>query len=96
MRREVLHDVRKKGELMGPHGMDGVVDQVKRRRAFQAANPGVLILSPRQNGTPFWTAQWADPDAPDGDAGDGAVIKVEHWELGVLLDHLERRLGRPS
>ena len=81
---------------MGPHGFDGVVDQVKRKEVLQAANPGILILSPGQNGSRFWSAQWADPDAPDGDGGDGAVIKVEHWELKVLLDVLERRFGKPS
>ena len=54
-------------------------DQVPRRRAFEAAHPGITITPPRSR-TSRWTARQ-----------DGQVIARE-YELRDLLDKLEQLL----
>lgn len=60
-------------------------DQVKRMQGIMAANAGLLITTPRQNGTPHFMADWA--------VGDDGAARVHHFELRTLLDTLTGEYG---
>lgn len=62
-----------------------VTDQVVRARGIMAANPGLLITTPRQNGTPHFIADWTTDDEVTG--------RAHHWELRALLDALTAKYG---
>jgi len=62
-----------------------VIDQVVRARGIMAANPGLLITTPRQNGTDHFVADWTTDDEVTG--------RAHHWELRVLLDKLTGEYG---
>lgn len=83
------------GNLHLAGGVDNAPDQVKRRNAFVARHPEIVITSPRQNGTGEHQASWAQPgDLPPG---DNAVIEgAHHAELRFLLDYLEARFDNST
>lgn len=61
------------------------VDQVARMGRIMAANPGLMITSPKQNGTGHYVADWTTEDEVTG--------RVHHWELRKLLDELTGKHG---
>ena len=61
------------------------LDQVTRAHQMMAANPGLMITTPRQNMTPHFMADWTTPDE--------VSVRAHHWDLRTLLDILARDYG---
>lgn len=55
-------------------------DQVTRKNSIVERNPGLLITTPRQNGTPHYMADWA--------AGESGMARIHRADLRELLDEL--------
>lgn len=62
------------------HGYGRVVDQVARRREFEAAHPGVVITHHDDADGWYWNASWCTDHEESRELNDG--------ELSGLLDQL--------
>lgn len=59
-------------------------DQVVRLNVFRKEHPAVEIISPRQQGRPYWVAVWDE---------ENGSTQVTQFELRDLLDELGRRFA---
>lgn len=70
---------------MGLRLVDMSRDQVARAEEIMERNPGLLITTPKQNGTPHFIADFVTKE--------DAVVRIHHEQLRVLLDELTGRYG---
>lgn len=66
---------------------DSSPDQVTRASRIMAANPGLMITSPKANGSPHYVAD------SNGATTDGVMVRAHHEDLRTLLDHLVAECG---